>query len=279
MKLFLTSDLHTEHAQQSFDPYENYPCLRFSYPEEADVIVLAGDIGEGTQGLEWARHRFTNKEIVYVPGNHEYYDGDLAIIDNMRLTAKALGIHLLNNDAVILQGTRFLGTTLWTSFDNYSHYAVAEAERDMHDYHYIKCQHWWKNNQNRAKALWLMNPDSTVGFDPEFFSPTVAYLLHRDALAWLTEQLDTPHNGKTVIVTHHAPSMRSLPSIIDNHAYASNLEAFIASRADKIDLWCHGHSHVPVDYEVSGVRIVSNPRGYPKFNVSAAFDEGKVLCL
>jgi predicted phosphodiesterase len=277
MKLFLTSDLHTEHAQHNFDPHEDYDCLRFSYPEEVDLIVLAGDIGEGTMGLEWARHHFDDKEIVYVPGNHEYYDGDLAIIDDMRLTARALGIHLLHNDSVTIQGVRFLGATLWTSFDSYSHTAIAEAERTMRDYDYIRCKQWWADAGNREKALSLMKPDSTFGFDPEFFSPTVAYLLHQAALAWLAEQLDTLHNGKTVIVTHHAPSLRSLRDI--DHAYATDLEAFIASRADKIDLWCHGHSHVPVDYELANVRIVSNPRGYPKFGVSKDFDDEKIICL
>lgn len=112
MKLFLTSDLHTEHAQRNFDPHEDYHCLRFGYSEEADVIVLAGDIGNGVHGLEWSRHRFADKEIIYIPGNHEYYGFDLSIIDDMRLKAKELDIYLLDNDGVAIGETRFLGTTL-----------------------------------------------------------------------------------------------------------------------------------------------------------------------
>ncbi len=276
MKIFLISDIHSEHAQRSFDPYADYQCLKFTYPD-ADVIVLAGDVGEGVNGLIWARNRFAaDKEIIYICGNHEYYDLDLAIIDDMIPKAKELGIHLLNNDSVTIDGVRFLGTTLWTNFDNYSPEAIAEDERNMFDYQYIKCKQWWGNEQNKEKALRLMNSDSHFDFDIECFSPTVAYLLHQEAIDWLSQQLDKPHQGKTVIVSHHAPSMRS--RIDNNHAYASNLEQFIANRPG-INLWLHGHIHEPVDYEVAGVRIVSNPRGYPQFHVSDSFDEGKTICL
>jgi predicted phosphodiesterase len=277
MKIFLISDIHSENPEAVVDPYLDYECLKFSYPEEADVVVLAGDIGEGIKGLLWARNRFADKEIIYVPGNHEYYEADLAILDDMIPKAKELGIHLLNNDSVTIDGVRFLGTTLWTNFDNYSPEALAKAERSMRDYHYIKCRAWWKNEHNREKALRLMDSDSAFGFDPECFSPAVAYLLHREALDWLSQRLNKPHPGKTVVVTHHAPSLRS--SIHADYAYVSDLVKFITNRADKIDLWCHGHIHQPVDYEVAGVRIVSNPRGYPTLPISKAFDIGKIICL
>lgn len=275
MNLFLTSDIHTERAQRSFDPQVDYQCLKFSYPEDVDVVVLAGDIGEWTNGLEWARARFNNKEIIYVPGNHEYYDSDLSIIDAMRLKANELGIHLLDNDAVIISGVRFLGATLWTNYDNYSAVAVWEARANMNDYDYIICKKWWANEQNKKKAIWLMNLESLFGFDPEFFSPTVAYLLHREAINWLGQQLNKHHIGKTVIVTHHAPSLRS--TIDNDYAYASDLDGFIGSMAGKIDLWCHGHIHKPVDYHVAGVRVVSNPRGYPGH--FSGFDDRKIIGL
>jgi predicted phosphodiesterase len=275
MKIFLTSDIHTERAQQSFDPHFDYQCLKFRYPEDVDVVVLAGDIGEWINGLEWARNRFANKEIVYVPGNHEYYDSDLSIIDDMRLKAKELDIHLLDNDSVIIDGVRFLGTTLWTNFDNYSAEAISEAERNMQDYHYVKCKKWLENRRNWSQASWLMNSDSVL--DSDFLSPTVAYLLHREAINWLSQQLNENHQelheGKTIIVSHHSPSMRSSM----DHAYASNLEEFIVSMADKINVWFHGHVHEPVDYYIAGVRVVSNPRGYPGHH--SGFDEGKIIRL
>jgi len=185
MKIFLISDVHTEMAARYFDPYFDYDCLQFDYPEDTDVVALAGDVGVWLNGLEWAAHRFKNKEIIYIIGNHEYYDSDINIIDDMRRKAKELGIHLLNNDLVIIDGVRFLGTTLWTDFDQYSHAEVTNAWGLMNDYKYITSRAWWAEKHNREQALNLMDLDSTFGFDPTFFSPTVSYLLHKSALKWL----------------------------------------------------------------------------------------------
>ncbi|MGZ4995523.1 MAG: metallophosphoesterase [Methylobacter sp.] len=276
MKLFVTSDIHTEVANRKFDPVFSYDCLHFNRPDEADVIILAGDIGEWVNGLEWARNRFKHQEIIYVAGNHEYYDSDLAILDELQGKAKELDIHFLENDSVIIKGVRFLGCTLWTDFDRYSSEEISRAWSTMNDYKYIYCRPWWSNQQNREEALQLMQPDSLFGFAPEYFSPAVAYLLHKRSLDWLQQQLDQPFNGQTVVVTHHAPTMRSTT----NAAYGSNLEKFLKMNSNKIDLWCHGHIHKSVDYEVAGVRIVCNARGYPTpSGLSASFDEKKLICL
>ncbi len=60
MKIHVLSDLHSEFAG-------------FIIPKtDADVLVLAGDIGTKLSGLEQA---LTSRQIpvVYVAGNHEYY--------------------------------------------------------------------------------------------------------------------------------------------------------------------------------------------------------------
>ncbi|MBF6650421.1 metallophosphoesterase [Methylobacter sp. BlB1] len=276
MKIFVASDLHTELVSRKFDPAFDYDYMRFNYPNDADVIVLAGDIGEWTNGIEWARYRFKQQEIVYIAGNHELYDSDLAIIDELRFKAKELNIHFLENESVIIRGVRFLGCTMWTDFDCYSSEEINRAWSTINDYKYIYCRAWWANAQNREAALQLMRPDSLFGFDPEYFSPTVAYLLHKKSLCWLQQQLDQPHTGQTVVVTHHAPTLRSTANV----AYGSNLEKFLKKNAGKITLWCHGHIHKSVDYEVAGVRIACNARGYPTpIGLSSSFNEKKLICL
>ena len=37
-------------------------------------MILAGDIGVGLGGIEWAARRFPKVPVVYVPGNHELFD-------------------------------------------------------------------------------------------------------------------------------------------------------------------------------------------------------------
>ncbi|MFC0426563.1 metallophosphoesterase [Chryseobacterium scophthalmum] len=63
MKIQIISDLHQEFglSDLSFD--------------NADVVVLAGDINLGTQGIEWIKTKIPDKPVVYVLGNHEYYKG------------------------------------------------------------------------------------------------------------------------------------------------------------------------------------------------------------
>jgi len=260
MKIFLTSDIHTERAHKRFIPDYNYPCLRFDYPTEADVIVLAGDIGEWLNGLEWARHRFLNKEIIYVLGNHEYYKSDLTVLDELRSKAKELGIHLLENDSVVIGNVRFLGATLWTDCNNFSATEVEKAQASITDYSVISIKKWLADKNNKlAERLKLLPITDTNKH--ELFTPLIAYLLNQSSLKWIESELLKPYKGKTVIVTHHAPSLRSCGAKV-NYSYASNLDSFIKLYSENIDLWCHGHIHAPVDYEISGVRIVSNPRGY-----------------
>jgi len=264
MKIFLTSDIHTERAHKRFDPEFDYPYLRFDYPEEADVIVLAGDIGEWVNGIEWARHRFKNKEIIYVLGNHEYYRSDLSVLDELRSKAKELGIHLLENDSVVIDNVRFLGATLWTDFNDFSVAEVEKAQASITDYSVIGIKNWHADINNTLAEKLKLLPVTNIS-NHELFTPLIAYLLHKSSLKWLESQLLTPYDGKTVIVTHHAPSLRSCGNKV-NYSYASNLDDYINFYSGHIDLWCHGHIHEAVDYEISGVRIMSNPKGYPHEN-------------
>ena len=65
MKFHILNDLHIEF--EDFVP----PAT------DADVVILAGDIGVGMEGLRWAEARFLNKPVTYVPGNHELYHHDI----------------------------------------------------------------------------------------------------------------------------------------------------------------------------------------------------------
>jgi len=82
---------------------------------------------------------------------------------------------------------------------------------------------------------------------------------------WLREKLTTPHDGPTVVITHHAPSLRSLT---DNPYAGGHMDAAYANRYDDLlemgaDLWVHGHSHTACDYRTGTTRVVCNPHGYP----------------
>ena len=90
-------------------------------------------------------------------------------------------------------------------------------------------------------------------------------IIHSKPRRWLEASLKC-HAGKTnILVTHHAPSIQSLPERRHSDplspSYASNLESLIEQNS--ISYWLHGHIHHSVDYTVGSCRILSNPRGYP----------------
>lgn len=105
MKFALYSDLHLN------------PMLR-SGPVDlprlgGDVVILAGDIGSHTHGLEWAADRFPDwpspPKVVYVAGNHEYYDAQLGLLAEMRKHEwQRWGIEFLEQRALNLPGVRIL---------------------------------------------------------------------------------------------------------------------------------------------------------------------------
>ena len=136
MKLLVLSDLHVEFAD--FEPDREAA-------EAADVVVLAGDIHQGTAGMVWARQTFPGKPIIYVAGNHEFYGQHWdTLLPELRQKADEFGIHFLENDSVTIDGMRFLGTTLWTDFDMFGRSRRSQnmlaSEGALNDFRLIKAE-------------------------------------------------------------------------------------------------------------------------------------------
>lgn len=251
MRLRVLSDLHLEHFRQGRE-----------LPEvAADAVILAGDIDVGLAGLEWAAHRFAGTPVLYVPGNHEFYQQRMtALRAAMRQRAARLGIHLLDNDSVELQGVRFLGTTLWTDFALYG----ARTPQDREGIPVGPAPLETIPLEAVSAALRMM-PDYSLIEQPdgEVFAPEESVRLHREAVAWLAEELARPCPGPRVVITHHAPLPACIPpryrGDVLSPAFASNLESLMGSAA----LWVHGHVHDAVDLTVHGTRVLCNPGGYP----------------
>ncbi len=241
MRLRIMSDLHLEF----FDGNRELPQV------EADVLILAGDIHHQCDGLAWARYRFPDIPIIYVPGNHEFYGTCMPHLrDALAREAERLDIELLDNRAVTLNGVRFYGTTLWTDFALYAGdptkdpaHTESKAERYMPDFKIVET-----------------SPGVTL-------TPSSSALLHAQALAWLEAELAQPFDGPKVVVSHHAPLHDCIPGQylgdVLSPAFASHLPQLMG----RMDVWIHGHVHEPVDLLRNGTRIVANPGGYPyEFN-------------
>lgn len=276
-KLLVLSDLHVEFAP--FAPDQ-------AAVDAADVVVLAGDISNGVKGIAWARQAFADKPIVYVAGNHEFYRGDwVRLLEQLRAQAQVHGVHFLENDAVTIHGVRFLGATLWTDFllfgEDKKPAAMREAARVMNDFQLIKAR-------TLPTQVNIVGPRGS----PWKLSPAHTLRRHRESLAWLTTQLTAQLPlgvaDKTVVVSHHFPSARSLAppwaGDLVSAIYGSNLPDELVQCAA---LWIHGHAHSSFDYRIGQAscagRVVCNPRGYPLGRLSPGafenpgFDPGLTL--
>lgn len=239
MRLLILSDLHLEQWGKNALQVD----LEASQP---DVVILAGDIHTGAQAIPWAAEMFAGIPVLYVHGNHEGYGHKLeqaqrAIEEACHLTTH---IHFLHCKEWYLEDVRFLGATLWTDFKLFGDakrvIAMNEVQNDMNDYHRIRLE---------SRDYQKMRASDTDRF-------------HTEQRNWIRNKLDQPFDGKTVVITHMAPSMRSVPeeymADIVSAAYASNLDAL----AQSADLWIHGHMHTSCDYKIGSCRVVCNPRGY-----------------
>lgn len=247
MKLNVLSDVHLSKAGLELPS------------NDADAIVLAGDVARPEAAMEWARR--IDKPVLYVPGNHEFYGGTLSgTVDRLRELAAGSNVRVLHDDEAVVAGVRFLGSTLWTDFllfgDGQARAAaVSEALQRMHDF----------------SRIYLDEERQQV------FTPLHAASLFVRHSAWLDDMLRKPFDGQTVVITHHAPSARSIEARFQgsllNACFASDAERLL--RGGRAAAWVHGHMHHSVDYVLDGVRVVSNPRGYvvggkpenPLFNV------------
>lgn len=250
MKFQLYSDIHIE--------TRGY----FSVPKlDSDLIILAGDIDVGLEGLMWAEEltRLHKKPVIYIAGNHEYYRHDFEILtQQMRDYAVQFDqLIFLEKDEFIFGGVRFLGTTLWT---NYFH-ELGDIERE-------------KNILILDDALY---DHKFIRHRSEAFSAQRAYEEHLVSERWLRERLMEPFDGKTVVITHHAPSFRcnhiDFGMNLYSPGFASNLDELVAMT----DVWCYGHTHSNLDIQLGQCRLISNQTGYRKEKIPIPFREGLII--
>lgn len=86
--------------------------------------------------------------------------------------------------------------------------------------------------------------------------------IHHSSMAMLKSM---NKRAKTVVITHHAPSVRSVaPKYAGDNLncfFYCDLESLISEKRPKA--WIHGHMHDSVDYYIEKTHVVSNPIGYP----------------
>jgi len=248
MKLHLLSDLHVE-----FGDYD-------APLPPADVLLLAGDITSAGYMMTQTRVMLRTAavlnrigeaypKVLWVPGNHESYGHQMEnTVETLREFVGTKIVRKKSKFFISDMGTKTIGdvafimATLWTDYD---HDPVIMEE----------CGNYLNDHRG---AIYLHR---------HRFSPSDALQIHEGHLSFIKGKVAKarPKHRKVVVMTHHAPSLRSIhpryAGDIINGAFCSDLEKHM----EGVDLWVHGHVHDQFDYVVdsTGTRVVANPRGYP----------------
>lgn len=243
MKIQVLSDLHVE-INGPHDLGDH--C-------EADLLIIAGDTN--SKGLERTRNtidlmtdHLQNTMVFYIAGNHEFYktklDKELKSFDD--------GMFFLDNKIVNLKNSggnvSLIGSTLWSDILPDKRFL---ATTGMNDYNLIRLAY-----SNYRK----LNPDDTSKY----------YHINK---IFIEDALKATKHNKQVVVTHHAPSFKSIDSKYKNDklnsCFASNLEKLIEEYQP--ELWIHGHTHNFSDYMIGKTRVVCNPKGYTFYGEDTGF--------
>lgn len=252
MKLQIASDVHLEFGSANIQNTTN-----------SDVLVLAGDILVAKflkkpnseqrslymSFMEQCSSEF--KYVVWVAGNHEFYGYKWTetLATCRRFASLFPNVYFLEQETVELDGVTFWGATLWTSLNKNCPLVLNRVGAAMNDYRQISydCGYYRK------------------------LQPSDTSRRHAASVASLLEALAA--RNKTVVVTHHAPSLASINlkyrgEVLVNHAYATELSELILDNPN-IRAWIHGHLHDNVDYMIGTTRVASNPRGYVGYETNA----------
>jgi predicted phosphodiesterase len=263
MRVHVFSDLHLEFAPCEFSG-------RVRSGDLAELVLLAGDIDVKRRGPHWAASMFS-QPVAMIGGNHEPYGDSLyASVAANRKNAQASSegrsnrVHFLEREvweANSIGGTpfRIIAATLWTDFEIFGrarqNEMMATALRDSNDFRRIRVLDDFYRETRR-------------------FDPNDALRLHRETRSFLEIALGKQFDGVTIVMTHHAPSLKSISTDFASDplaaAYASNLEDLI--ERTRPDLWVHGHLHTSSDYRIGTTRVVCNPRGYHPSDLNPGFD-------
>ena len=250
MKIAYGSDLHLE--------------LGIAKPEldsirGADVLMLAGDIYKGRddvsgQPLVMKYSKECVEElampVIVVCGNHELYGEKLHrfLAGCKNFAAATENLYFLENEALVLGGTRFLGCTLWSDFIMMGDPKAAMdlAQQIIHDYKRVK----------------LGGPDG----EERNLTPDDTRELNAVSRKFLQKSLSEKFDGKTVVVTHFPPVPMSSPQFADSPLtpYFNNDWALdIKNGTLSPDIWISGHTHHMEEQKVGSTRICSRQGGYP----------------
>jgi Icc-related predicted phosphoesterase len=217
-------DFHRDHGQRLIASLD---------PTGVGALLLAGDIISGNarsraQVARWLCDRYADVQVIWVPGNHEYYGNTPKdfVREMEELEASLPNLSFGLRKVIDVMGVPVVCTTLWFPLTTSTHLFL----KDFNDSIAIKANHRWFFDQNRL--------------DVEFLQDNVV--------------------PGSVVVTHHAPTPRSISPKYRNSVFNDFFVCDVGDLVRRPVFWVHGHMHDPTSYRLSeSTWIICNPYGYP----------------
>jgi Calcineurin-like phosphoesterase len=208
--------------------------------QSGDICILAGDLCNApsfTVKMQQFLARYT--KVLYVAGNHEYYEQEKAKPSshflqclNLRDTYPGfIPLHLMP-DPFEIEGYLFYGRTLWWGDMNPLEELVIRDQ--VNDLKYIRT-----GSVSSFREAGVQDKDDISRF-----------------------LLDYP-GKKKVVVTHHAPCDLSVSAgnkgSLCKPSFVNDCSGLILDTAPHA--WIHGHMHSSSDYVLGVTRVIANPMG------------------
>lgn len=221
LSLFVCSDIHMEFLQ----PVDQWELFK-KFPK-ADGIIIAGDLTSKKYLIDNLKYLCDKyQHVFFVTGNHEHYNSSFSEIENILSKIRESNFHWLNDSTCIIDGTNFLGGTLWFP-DNPLNQLY---ERQLSDFSYIR---------DFRKEVYGKNKKTIDVFN---------------------KQIDE----NSIVITHHLPSYRSVNEKYRgdqlNRFFVCDMENLILEKQPKYLI--HGHCHDACNYFIEKTHVIANPLGY-----------------
>ena len=260
MKIAVGSDLHLE-----------FMGMDFELPD-ADVLILAGDIlviDDLRDVFDFSKNSFDArtflrdisfkyKNVIYVPGNHEYYGGVFGTtkdkIVSFLKSENITNIEFSEYGSTIIDDVKFVYATLWTDINRGNPILLSMGSSIMNDYNQIMTTDLDVESGGR-----YLQPKDTVN----------KHFQHKEFIEKEVVGFD-----KVVVITHHSPSLLSSDRRHSNSDYfycCTDMDLVILDNP-QINYWIHGHLHNRVNYKIGETTVISNCRGYsPHEKMASSF--------
>ncbi len=229
MKIQILSDLHLGCYKQ----FERYRFLDSLRSKEADITLIAGDVGVASELEEYISDLCSIfKKIIYVQGNHSLWNSSFSKNQILmeKIQSQYSNLEWLENRRIEINGQGIIGCTLWYSINH----------RNL------------KLFKNFADG-WMIQ-DGYPNIDRA----------HKKSIEFLEANI----KEGDIVLSHHAPSFQS----VHNKFLGNPYNCFFFTDQEKIikkckpKFWIHGHTHTNFDYMIDKTRIICNPSAYPGEN-------------